>query len=169
MSKAGWSKAASLQVVVVPWRQKHQKIPGSGPRHQSKAMCFPDSKAAEWDCSTGNCLIWTWLLVYLSDCWNTRPQRELSIPTGTECDLCSWQTRLARGGGVFLYLCVLSPFKLYGDRGTGEYGGFSNAVLLFQGLLTPWACTVFLPLCYILTRSQYWRRSKVMCWTRLGL
>lgn len=24
-----------------------------------------------------------------------------------------------------------------------------NAGILFQGLLTPWACTVFLPLCYI--------------------
>jgi len=55
---------------------------------------------------TGNCLIWTWLLVYLSDCWNTRPQRELNMPTGTECDLCSWQTRLAEGGGVFFYICV---------------------------------------------------------------
>lgn len=110
MSRAGWSKAASLQVVFVPRRQKHQKIPGNGPRHQSKAMCFPDSKATEWDCSTGNCLIWVWLLICLSDWWNTRPQRELNMQTGTECDLCRWQTRLAWGGGHVFNICMFCHF-----------------------------------------------------------
>ena len=146
MSRAGWSKAASLQVVVVPWRQKHQKIPGSGPRHQSKAMCFPDSKAAEWDCSTGNCLIWAWLLVYLSDWWNTRPQRELNMPTGTECDLCSWQTRLAGGEGVFFYVSVYC--HLLSCRVTEEQESMEASLMLlfyFEASSLPGLVLYFCP------------------------
>lgn len=98
MSRVGWSKAASLQVVVAPLRQKHQKILGCGPRHQSKAMWFPDSKATEWDRRAGSCLIWVQLFICLSGWWNRRPQRELSTQAETECDLCSCQASLGAGG-----------------------------------------------------------------------
>ena len=167
MSRAGWCYPASLQVVVVPWRQKHQKIPGSGPRHQSKAMCFPDSKATEWDCSTGNYLVWVWLFICLSDWWNRRPQRELNMQTETECDLCSRQARLPLGlgvGGCFniCVFCHLFKWKItdWWKRETGEYGDSCNSVIPFHGPLTSQASIVFLLLCSILTESQVFKEKQ---------
>lgn len=107
MSRAGWSKAASLQVVVVPWRQKHQKIPGSGPRHQSKAMCFPDSKAAEWDCSTH------WELFNLNVAFSLFVRlMKYKTSEGIEHANRNWMWPLQLtdqtcwGRGCFFYICV---------------------------------------------------------------
>lgn len=150
MSRAGWRNAASLQVVAVPGRQRHQRIPGSGPGHPSKAMCFPESRAAEWDCSSGNCLIWVWLFICLSDWWNTRPRRELITQTETECDLCSWQARLAYRERRLWRVSVCSVTFWNGEwqiNGKEEWESMETSLTLWFNSMAPFPSRLGMRLC----------------------
>lgn len=72
MSKAVNFKASSLQVVVVPWRQKHFKRFGSGRGKASVKSNIPDSRRVDQHWELFNLNVAFSLFV---DCWNTRPQR----------------------------------------------------------------------------------------------